>query len=548
VNLSAQILFPVSSPKLFCAVPRFDLMLIKLFFVAALLLPLSGYSQSETSSQDASTQVFSSTFRNKKSLKQWDRRPSRKWCRIVEDSAGKDVLRVRAAGSNELLEEDLPLSAVAGKKLLVRLRLRSQNINGRKYSYQGVKVALHIVSPEGESYPQLSMPAGDMAWQDAGFTTVVPANATSATLMLGIEAASGEAYFDSLTVSLLSTPVQSTAQAKSVLAPDAHLRLRGMNVSNHATAEDLRELARWGANHIRWQLAWDGFPDTRADVVGIDEYRQWLQASLRHVRNLMPLCDSLGLKVVLDLHTLPGGRERERAGQVQRIFSDPTIQQSFGDIWREIAGDFRNEPALWGYDLANEPIEGYLPAGTLDWQRLAQATAQDILAVDSNHYIVIEGAPGGSPESLPGLYPLSGVQRVLYSFHFYNPVLFTHQGLYGLDTGIHYPGLVSGRSWDKAALKQSLQGIRDWQVKNNAPIYVGEFSAIRWAPDSSAFNYLRDCIDIFEEWGWSWAYHAFREADVWSVEHDSNPAHHEPSPVATDRQLVMEEAFKRNRR
>ena len=30
--------------------------------------------------------------------------------------------------------------------------------------------------------------------------------------------------------------------------------------------------------------------------------------------------------------------------------------------------------------------------------------------------------------------------------------------------------------------------------------------------------WIRDCIDILEEYGWDWSYHAFREWDGWSVE------------------------------
>ncbi len=39
-----------------------------------------------------------------------------------------------------------------------------------------------------------------------------------------------------------------------------------------------------------------------------------------------------------------------------------------------------------------------------------------------------------------------------------------------------------------------------------------------WAP--GAGEYLRDCIDIFEEYGWDWCYHAFREWEGWSVERE----------------------------
>ena len=45
---------------------------------------------------------------------------------------------------------------------------------------------------------------------------------------------------------------------------------------------------------------------------------------------------------------------------------------------------------------------------------------------------------------------------------------------------------------------------------------MGEFAAARWAPGS--LRYMRDVIEVCEGWGWDWAYHAFREANVWDVE------------------------------
>ena len=58
--------------------------------------------------------------------------------------------------------------------------------------------------------------------------------------------------------------------------------------------------------------------------------------------------------------------------------------------------------------------------------------------------------------------------------------------------------------------------MREFQLRHGAKIYCGEFSAVAWAP--GADQYLRDCIDMFEEYGWDWSYHAFREWDGWSVE------------------------------
>ena len=84
--------------------------------------------------------------------------------------------------------------------------------------------------------------------------------------------------------------------------------------------------------------------------------------------------------------------------------------------------------------------------------------------------------------------------------------------------------------------------MRDFQLRHNARIYVGEFSAIAWAP--GAADYIRDCIDVFEEYGWDWTYHAFREWDGWSVEHEGMPGRLSPSK-GNDRKDALLEAFRR---
>ena len=65
-----------------------------------------------------------------------------------------------------------------------------------------------------------------------------------------------------------------------------------------------------------------------------------------------------------------------------------------------------------------------------------------------------------------------------------------------------------------------MKPVREFQRKHCARIYVGEFSAACWAPNAG--KYLADCIDMFEEYGWDWSYHAFREWQGWSVEHEGD--------------------------
>ena len=60
----------------------------------------------------------------------------------------------------------------------------------------------------------------------------------------------------------------------------------------------------------------------------------------------------------------------------------------------------------------------------------------------------------------------------------------------------------------------------DFQKKYHVPIFVGEFSVISWAPVQSAVAYLKDLTDVFQKYGWSWTYHAFREYQGWSLEYE----------------------------
>jgi hypothetical protein len=135
---------------------------------------------------------------------------------------------------------------------------------------------------------------------------------------------------------------------------------------------------------------------------------------------------------------------------------------------------------------------------------------------------------------------------MVYSVHFYVPHEFTHQGVYGPTPGLTYPGRINGKLWDAAALRQVLQPVRDWQHDHGVQIYLGEFSAIRWAPDESAVRYLKDCIELFEEFDWDWSYHAFREWNGWSVEHGPSRADSTPSATPTSREQLLRQWYGKN--
>ena len=109
---------------------------------------------------------------------------------------------------------------------------------------------------------------------------------------------------------------------------------------------------------------------------------------------------------------------------------------------------------------------------------------------------------------------------------------------------VAYPGTIAGTAWNEAQIRAALQPVREFQLAYNAHIYVGEFSAARWAP--GAADYLRDCIAVFEDYGWDWTYHAYREWDGWSLEHVGAPNTGRRADEETDRLELLLGWFKKN--
>jgi len=331
-------------------------------------------------------------------------------------------------------------------------------------------------------------------------------------------------------------------------------RLRGAMIQPDTfTPEDLKVLAGdWKANHIRWQLIWNGFPNSPADTATPEEYDAWIEKQCTQLDKMLPELKKYGVRITLDLHTPPGGRHPQEWGYAMRMFQEKQFQDAFIDIWRKLAQKYKNVKTIWSYDILNEPTETEPTGGGLmNWHELVLKTAKEIRKIDAAKVIIIEPAPWANPSALKGFVPFDRkvISNIVYSVHMYLPHSFTHQGVYDSETGWIYPGkMADGKFWDKAQIRESLQDVRDFANKYKVPIYIGEFSSIRWAPENSSYRYLKDCIEVFEEEGWNWAYHAFREWDGWSVEHGSDKNDHQPTVEPTDRELLLRNWFEKNKR
>ncbi len=336
-----------------------------------------------------------------------------------------------------------------------------------------------------------------------------------------------------LALLVVSGPMTETfAQSKRTLP-----RLRGMTYA-HSNASDLQDLRAIGANVIVYQLT---IPASLVDSASVTEYRTLLANSLASLDPLVEICGAIGLKMVLVLSSPPGGAASTANPPLHRVFAEKAFQDELTVTWQTIAARYKDNPGIFGFDLLNEPQQRSVAAGLQSWKTLAPNLIKAIRTIDPTRFIFIQ-PPYGNPDLLSSKTAVIKDPLVAYNIHTYFPSNFRTQGLNGRPINVVYP---KGRL-NKARLLASVSKVIRFQAKNKVQIFIGEFAAPRWAPKDSAVKYLKDYINIFEGRRWGWALHAWREADIWSIEHTTDPLNPNPSPTKTNRQVLIERFFSRN--
>lgn len=510
-----------------------------------LLLAAAAFAQAPARVGDT---VLSMDFESQADRDQWSKLPAATWATV--EGRGQclqiTVPAAQATGGN-MSVLPLDLSAYRGCTLTFECLAKADNASKPPANYLGVKYMLHYQSAtNGPMWRNQNDLFGTFDWKKLAFSVPIAPDATGGEISLGLQGSSGTVWFDDLKVkvSKLPPPPRPKPMANPPPAFKGHNlpRLRGVMSPNQFNDEDLRVLGQdWKANVIRWQMTrtW-GRPDTDRDLA---EYDQWLSAELDDLDKVLEACRRYGLKVVVDLHSPPGGRYKNNECA---IFHEKLYADHWVTLWERIARRYQGNPVVWGYDLINEPVQSTESrdglGDTLEGQvRVAKA----IRVIDPVMPIIIEAAEWDSPAAYAEMQPVD-LPNIIYQVHMYVPHEFTHQGVNGSKTGISYPGTINGREWNKETLRQVLQPVRDFQLAYNVHLYNGEFSAIRWAPGASAANYLRDVIELFEEYGWDWTYHAYREWDGWSLEHGADPADHSRTKEPGDRRQLLLSWFAQN--
>ena len=243
-------------------------------------------------------------------------------------------------------------------------------------------------------------------------------------MRISLDNCSGRAEFD--LASLEFTPQFTPPREEYVCEYSDAVRARPVRrgvmspIRNQTDEENFRELRRWNVNLMRLQLntneQW-----ARSEP---EKYRKFIRDKIDNViPKVLDLGQKYGIKIIIDLHTVPGSNRMTDNPDFNGLYDSDRAVAEYLAIWQEIAEKFHRHPALYGYDLMNEPKQ-YRPA-KYNYRDLQYEAAKRIRAIDPETPIYVESNMMCSPLSFYYLAPLK-LRNIIYQVHFYEPFDFTH--------------------------------------------------------------------------------------------------------------------------
>jgi endoglucanase len=286
-----------------------------------------------------------------------------------------------------------------------------------------------------------------------------------------------------------------------VLGEDARpIRLRGVCFGNevwgnpsvppsqHHDETDLGRVQAMNMNAIRFYMNYGLFESDWNPYVYRQSAWDWLDTNVRWAR-------AHGIYLILNMHVPQGGFQS--LGEGTPLWDVPENQMRLRALWKAIAERYADEPTIAGYDLVNEPIA----SRSLDqWRTLAQELVRDIRSVDPSHLIVVErlnGIKGDWPTYGQPNFFLLDDPNVMYEFHVYSPIEYSHQGTSwtGLpeDGAYPEPGTVeppADITWKTATFEnpELPAGDSAWAYYEGRPFTVTDSSLLAGKPVFGADN------------------------------------------------------------
>lgn len=287
------------------------------------------------------------------------------------------------------------------------------------------------------------------------------------------------------------------------------------HIADFITEKDFEKIRNMGMDHVRLPVDYPLFEtkegeDIEQGYACIDRCMQW--------------CEKYGLHVLLDLHKVPG-YEFSKAEECHSFFTDLALRKRFIRIWDKLSRRYGKYDFV-AFDLLNEIVDDSVCD---DWNSLARETILQIRKNAKNNWILVGGTYYNSIFTVKNIFCPEEIEddHIAYSFHFYEPHIFTHQAAEwekNMTPDFRVPYPLSVKEYLEVSFRElngaysdvllasdaSLSGydmLAAWFTEavsvaetRNVPLYCGEYGVIDHANPDYALAWYRDIHSVFEKY------------------------------------------------
>lgn len=284
--------------------------------------------------------------------------------------------------------------------------------------------------------------------------------------------------------------------------------------------EDFQNIRNLGFDAVRLPVDFEAHVGTSPDYV-ISEY------ILECIDKAVNWAENAGMYIIIDNHSYLGESfPSEGPAVLKKVFA-------------QVADRYKDRSDKVMYELYNEPSESDLSL-KLTWGTLQPALIDIIRSVDKKHTIIVSGF-GSSIDNLENVSGLASKDKnLIYTFHFYAPALFTHQGadwndspMQYLESPVPFPynenempakpdqfiGSYNEEDYDSYEetgnvlyLEERLQKAVDFANTYNVPVYCGEWGVLNKMASQEDYCYYHKVVrEMLEENNIGWTLWAYRD-------------------------------------
>lgn len=298
--------------------------------------------------------------------------------------------------------------------------------------------------------------------------------------------------------------------------------------------KDIETISSWGLDHVRLPVDYN--------LVETDSGK-YKEEGFTYITNAIEWCKKYNLNMVLDLHKT-AGFSFDAGENESGFFYNEALQERFYKLWEQFTLRYGKYKDMLCFELLNEVTD---QTYSKKWNAITKNCIERIRKYSSDIKILVGSYWNNSVEAIKDLdKPYD--ENIVYNFHCYEPLIFTHQGAAWLSPNMNpdfrfnlgsnfseynrksiekiSPGMAKFEKYDQNAtvtpeyFEKIFEEMLKVAKKRNVTLYCGEYGVIDFANPEETLEWYKMITSVLDKYNigraaWTYKGMNFGLSDDW---------------------------------